>query len=132
MASHQGRRENGSTGEALLRASSLRKILFGYAFRNALLPVVTTLGMVFSFVLGANVLVEKVFAVPSPQGGGSQRTALLPHVLSLVTRTMGLLGGVKLVRMPTHDFPFPWGQHSALVSSFRALHKGRLDTTRPR
>lgn len=48
------------------RASGLsnRKVLFGYAFRNALLPVVTTLGMVFSFALGANVLVEKVFAWP--------------------------------------------------------------------
>jgi len=48
------------------RAAGLtsRKILFGYAFRNALLPVVTTLGMVFSFTLGANVLVEKVFAWP--------------------------------------------------------------------
>lgn len=43
---------------------SRRKVLFGYAFRNALLPVVTTLGMVFSFTLGANVLVEKVFAWP--------------------------------------------------------------------
>ncbi|MCV6597481.1 MAG: ABC transporter permease [Mangrovicoccus sp.] len=40
------------------------KILYGYALRNALLPVVTTLGMVFSFSLGANVLVEKVFAWP--------------------------------------------------------------------
>jgi peptide/nickel transport system permease protein len=35
-----------------------------YAFRNAMLPVLTTLGMVFSFTLGANVLVEKVFAWP--------------------------------------------------------------------
>jgi peptide/nickel transport system permease protein len=35
-----------------------------YALRNALLPVVTTLGMVFSFLLGANVLVEKVFSWP--------------------------------------------------------------------
>jgi len=43
---------------------SRRKVLFGYAFRNALLPVITTLGMVFSFTLGANVLVEKVFAWP--------------------------------------------------------------------
>lgn len=43
---------------------SSRRVLVTYAFRNALLPVVTTLGMVFSFVLGANVLVEKVFAWP--------------------------------------------------------------------
>ena len=43
---------------------SRRTILFGYAFRNALLPIVTTLGVVFSFLLGANVLVEKVFAWP--------------------------------------------------------------------
>jgi len=38
--------------------------VLAYAFRNAVLPVVTTLGMVFSFTLGANVLVEKVFAWP--------------------------------------------------------------------
>jgi dipeptide transport system permease protein len=48
------------------RASGLprHKVLYAYAFRNALLPVVTTLGMVFSFLLGSNVLVEKVFAWP--------------------------------------------------------------------
>lgn len=48
------------------RAAGLtdRKVMFTYALRNALLPVVTTLGMVFSFTLGANVLVEKVFAWP--------------------------------------------------------------------
>ncbi len=43
---------------------SQRVILIRYAFRNAMLPVITTLGMVFSFTLGANVLVEKVFAWP--------------------------------------------------------------------
>jgi peptide/nickel transport system permease protein len=35
-----------------------RTVLFSYAFRNAMLPILTTLGMVFSFMLGANVLIE--------------------------------------------------------------------------
>ena len=48
------------------RASGLAPftVVITYAFRNAMLPVITTLSMVFSFLLGANVLVEKVFAWP--------------------------------------------------------------------
>jgi peptide/nickel transport system permease protein len=43
---------------------SRRTVILSYAFRNAMLPVVTTLGMTFSYMLGANVLVEKVFSWP--------------------------------------------------------------------
>jgi ABC-type dipeptide/oligopeptide/nickel transport system permease component len=48
------------------RASGLSKgtVLVTYALRNALLPVVTTLGMVFGFMLGSSVIVEKVFGWP--------------------------------------------------------------------
>ena len=55
-----------AVSDEALRAAGLSRgrVLMVYAFRNALLPVVTTLGMVFSFTLGANVLVEKVFAWP--------------------------------------------------------------------
>lgn len=43
---------------------SRRRVLVTYAMRNAMLPVVNVLGMVFSFVLGANVLIEDVFGWP--------------------------------------------------------------------
>ncbi|MEN2977723.1 ABC transporter permease (plasmid) [Tistrella bauzanensis] len=48
------------------RAAGLprRMVLWHYALHNAAVPIVTTLGLVFSYMLGANVLVEKVFAWP--------------------------------------------------------------------
>ena len=41
-----------------------RTILLHYALSNAAAPILTALGMVFSYMVGANVLVEKVFAWP--------------------------------------------------------------------
>ena len=48
------------------RASGLSSstVLLRYGLRNALLPVVTTLGMVFGYMLGSSVIVEKVFGWP--------------------------------------------------------------------
>lgn len=48
------------------RAAGLapRKVLWTYGFRTVIVPVLNTVGMVFSFMLGANVLVEKVFGWP--------------------------------------------------------------------
>ena len=48
------------------RASGLSggTVLVRYGLRNALLPVITTLGMVFGFMLGSSVIVEKVFGWP--------------------------------------------------------------------
>lgn len=48
------------------RASGLapRTIVMTYAFRNAMVPVATTMGMTLSYMLGANVLVERVFSWP--------------------------------------------------------------------
>ncbi|MCL8382429.1 MULTISPECIES: ABC transporter permease [Xanthobacter] len=40
------------------------RVVVVYALRNALLPVLTIIGIVFSTMLGANVLVEKVFSWP--------------------------------------------------------------------
>ena len=60
-------------------------VVLGYAFRNSLLPVVTSLSMVFSSLLGANVLVEKVFAWP---GVGSYAVEAL--IASDFARVQGL------------------------------------------
>jgi peptide/nickel transport system permease protein len=54
--------------DAIRTARSLRLprrvILVRYALRGALLPILTTLGMVFSYLLGANVVIEKIFTWP--------------------------------------------------------------------
>jgi peptide/nickel transport system permease protein len=41
-----------------------RKLVYAYALRNAMLPVLTTAGVVFSFLISANVVIEKVFSWP--------------------------------------------------------------------
>jgi peptide/nickel transport system permease protein len=76
-----------------------RRIVLSYALRNALLPVVTTLGMVFSGMLGANVLVERVFAWP---GMGSYALDALmgldyAPVQGFMLVMAGLMVGVNLL-----------------------------------
>jgi peptide/nickel transport system permease protein len=77
------------------RANGLqrRKIVFSYALRNALLPVLTMLGLIFSNMLGANVLVERVFAWP---GVGSYALD------ALVALDYAPVQGVMLVMAFTH------------------------------
>ncbi|MEX0666974.1 MAG: ABC transporter permease, partial [Acidimicrobiia bacterium] len=41
-----------------------RSVLFRDGFRNALLPVVTAIGIVFGYMLGGNIIVEFLFAWP--------------------------------------------------------------------
>lgn len=62
-----------------------------YALRNALLPVITTIGLIVSYQIGANVVVEKVFAWP---GIGSYALSAL-----LATDYAPVQGYVLLVAM---------------------------------
>ncbi|GGC53606.1 ABC transporter permease [Chelatococcus reniformis] len=43
---------------------SRTRVLLGYALPNALLPVLATMGMVLSTMIGANIMIEKLFAWP--------------------------------------------------------------------
>jgi peptide/nickel transport system permease protein len=40
------------------------RVIFGHALRNALLPVVTVIGVNFGVALGGTIVVEQVFAIP--------------------------------------------------------------------
>jgi peptide/nickel transport system permease protein len=57
-----------------------RRVIYGDALRNALVPVITLLGVIFGFLMAGNVVVEMVFAWPG-----------LGHyaVTSLVTKDPG-------------------------------------------
>ncbi len=50
----------------------LRSIIFKHALRNAAIPVVTLLGLMFVSLLGGTVLIESVFTIP---GLGQQAVA---------------------------------------------------------
>jgi ABC-type dipeptide/oligopeptide/nickel transport system permease component len=51
---------------ATARAKGLpeRRVIFVHALKNALIPVLTIIGLSFGFLLGGSVLIEKVFAWP--------------------------------------------------------------------
>jgi peptide/nickel transport system permease protein len=64
------------------RGLPLRVIIWRHALRNAAIPVVTTLGVVFIGLLGGTVLVEQVFAIPGL--GEAAVTATTEHDLSMI------------------------------------------------
>lgn len=43
---------------------SERRVIYKHAFGNALIPILTTAGLQFSYMLGGSVLTETVFAIP--------------------------------------------------------------------
>ncbi len=60
-------------------------VIYRHGLRNALIPVVTTLGMQFSALLGGTVIVEVVFAWPGigRYAVGSIRTVDFPAIMSV-------------------------------------------------
>ena len=71
---------------ARAKGATERKVIFGHALRNALLPVVTIIGVNFGMSLGGAIVTEQVFAMP---GLGqlminSIRTKDIPMVIASV------------------------------------------------
>jgi len=69
-----------------------RRVLFGHALRNALIPVVTIIGLQFGYALGGAVIIETVFG---RQGIGALAVgAVQRHDYPLVQGTVLLVGVV--------------------------------------
>ncbi|MBQ1484452.1 MAG: ABC transporter permease [Clostridia bacterium] len=76
-----------------------RAVTYQHALRNAMLPVITTIGSAFATCLGGSVLTENVFAIP---GMGSLvvlsiRTVDIPTVLACVIITATFFSLVMLL-----------------------------------
>jgi peptide/nickel transport system permease protein len=68
------------------------RLVYVYALRNAMLPVLTTAGVVFSFLISANVVVEKVFSWP-----GVSSSALEALVASDYAAVQGFVLAVTIL-----------------------------------
>ena len=49
---------------ARAKGATERRVIYGHALRNALLPVVTIIGVNFGFALGGSIVMEQVFTIP--------------------------------------------------------------------
>lgn len=49
---------------ARAKGAGEKRVIFGHALKNALLPVITSLGLKFGGMLGGTILIESVFALP--------------------------------------------------------------------
>lgn len=49
---------------ARAKGASEKRVIWGHSLKNALLPVITSLGMGFGNMLGGTILIESVFAMP--------------------------------------------------------------------
>lgn len=82
------------------------RVIFGHAFRNALLPVITLLGLYLPFLLSGAVLIEKVFAWPGM--GFTIVNAILQRDYPVVMATSFLFSALVIVSNLIADLLYAW------------------------
>lgn len=85
---------------------SERTVLFRFALRNALLPIVTVFGLHLGVVLAGAVLTETVFSWPGV--GTLLYQAILARDIPLVTGTYVIVGATVLVAALLTDLCYAW------------------------
>ncbi|MFL6130285.1 MAG: ABC transporter permease [Mycobacteriales bacterium] len=91
-----------------LRAHGLpvRSVIFKHALRNAAIPVVTLLGLMFVSLLGGTVLIEGIFAIP---GLGQQAvTATSDHNLPMIEGVAFYFTVIVIVVNLVVDLSYGW------------------------
>lgn len=84
----------------------LRSIVFRHALRNAAIPVVTVLGLMFVSLLGGTVLIEGIFAIP---GLGQQAvTASSTHNLPMIEGVAFYFTVIVIVVNLLVDLSYRW------------------------
>jgi peptide/nickel transport system permease protein len=80
---------------ARARGASTFRVLTTYALRNALIPIVTSSGLVFSYLIASAVLVEVVFNIP---GVGSMLVSgVTTHDIPVVQAAVLAIGAVVIL-----------------------------------
>lgn len=83
-----------------------RRVIFRHALRNALLPVITLLGLYLPFLLSGAVLIEKVFAWPGM--GLTIVNAILQRDYPVVMATSFLFSTLVIVSNLIADLLYAW------------------------
>lgn len=83
-----------------------RQVLFRDAFRNALLPVTTAIGIVFGYMLGGNIIVELIFAWPGV--GRYAFEALRVNDLEALQGFVIMVGVLYIALNVVIDFVYAW------------------------
>jgi peptide/nickel transport system permease protein len=80
---------------AVSKGLSENQVLYGHCMRNAILPVVTDIGMSFGSIIGGSILVEQVFGYPGT--GLLLYDALLSHDYNVVQGAFIIIAALTLL-----------------------------------
>lgn len=83
-----------------------RRVLTRHAFRNALLPLITIIGLQLSFLLGGSIIVEEIFAIPGM--GRLFFDSMLVHDYSVVLGITLLFAVVFLIGVLLTDLAYAY------------------------
>ena len=83
---------------ARAKGAAERSVVLNHALRNALLPIVTVIGVDFGYLLGGTVVIESVFSLP---GLGTLLITAIPIICCVVIKDLwnSFMNGLACLRV---------------------------------